>query len=125
MAVQNSGARRGLPPDPLAIHCDEATVDPREKPGVAPSAELTKHGAFGRQVFRDKPPRDAATQYLEDGIDDLTHRPNWLATSARGWRKQRRERLPFAVRQIGFISGLVATILPPGGRVHMTLPFWL
>src|SRR4051812_13286023 len=92
-------------------------IDPQKDTGVAPTAEIAEHRALGRQVLGDETPWYSASQNVEDGVDDLSQRPSGLAPSrGRPWEKGCDNR-PLCIRQVGFVSWLIATILPPGGRV--------
>lgn len=65
LAIQHSSTWRGLAAGPLAIHHDEAVIDPREDTSVTPAAEIPENRALGRQVFRDETPGNAAPQNVK------------------------------------------------------------
>jgi hypothetical protein len=107
--------RRCRTPDPFAIGHDEVVVQALEQARVAPQGKPAEHRALGRQIARQKPPRDPAAQDVEDGVHHLAQAGSGPTAPGRH-RKERLDQSPFCVGQIRFLSQPVAAMLPPGGQ---------
>jgi len=88
----------------------------------AAAIEIAERRALRRQVLGYQPPRNAATQNMEDPVQDLAHRTDRRPTAAGGIGQERLDDRPLGIRQIGFISQASAAIMPPVVGVHMALP---
>src|SRR4051795_12621780 len=63
-----------------------------------------------------EPPRDPASQHVEDGVQDLAQGPLARSPSdARLWHV-RLDQSPFGIGQISFVTQPFAAMLPPSGR---------
>jgi hypothetical protein len=130
-SVDHGGAGRGLATDPLPVGHDEQVVHALEQAGIAPCRELTIYRGPGRQIVREEPPGDAATQHVEDRVQNLAKRPRpW--SPKRLWRRHERlDESPLGIGQVGFVAQMIAAMLPPSGRgphgcfqVRFPAPSW-
>ena len=67
---------------------------------VAEAGEPSIDGLPRREAVGQHPPGTAAAQHIEDGVEDLAHRPSRWAPDRRRRRKQRRQHRPFGIRQV-------------------------
>ena len=105
----------------MTRRCVIASQTPRASPGREPAID----GLPRREAGWQHAPCDAAAQDVEDGVDDLAHRPLRRSANA-GWRRQKRlQNGPLGVRQVTGEAKPVAHMLRAGGcgphgRVHPT-----
>jgi hypothetical protein len=72
LGVHYPSARFGIPYNSRAQAFADRTVHPLPAAVDAPGSELMKDSLPRREVVRQKAPRAAAPQYVEDGVEDLT-----------------------------------------------------
>lgn len=86
-------------------------------PIVTQSAEPAIDRAPWRKAVRQKPPRTTCPQQIENGLDDLPHRPT-PSPSALARRGQiRLDQMLFCIGKIASIAKLCAAMMRAGGRV--------
>src|SRR5215210_5142492 len=86
------------------------------RPVVAPCRKPAIDGAPGRKVGRQQSPRAARAHDVEDGIDDLAHRPGAGSPLVAGRRQQWLQKSPFDVGQIARIAQVRSAMMPTGDR---------
>ncbi len=116
LAVDGRRRRARASAGALAVGRDQGVVDGHEQAGVTPSREPTVDRRPGRKVGRHQPPRDAAAQDVEDGVEDLALGPGARSAAPAGRRQQRRDQGPFGVGQIARVAQAGSAIPLTGGR---------
>jgi hypothetical protein len=100
LAVQDRGARLGVPAlgeaDPLA----QAVVRGAQRAGEPPAPELGVDGRPRRVVARQEPPGAARPEQVEDGVGDEPPRPLRRPPAVVAPLQQGREERPFRVGQV-------------------------
>jgi hypothetical protein len=100
LAVNHSGARRGLAPRRLPAGHQQQMIDRGPKAAVAPGVEIALNRRHWREVSWQHPPGLPATQNVQQGVGDRPQRPLRRPSKARPRRDQRFQNRPFLVRQI-------------------------
>jgi len=115
LAVNDAGAGRGLATLGLAHGHQQRMVQRLPQPIVTPQVKPAPDGRDGREARRQHPPRQAATQKIQDRLDNPPHRPS-ARTPDRRWRRQiRRQQRPFGIGQITWQSQTRAGMMPASG----------
>ena len=115
LAVDGGSTRAGLTSDALAVEHHQSVGNGLPHMTASPGREPAVDRLPGRETGRQHPPRNAAAQHVEDGIDDLAHWP-LRRSPDRCWRRQQRfQHGPFGVRQVTGEAEPVAHMLRAGG----------
>ena len=100
LAVDDRGGGPGGAPHHLACTLAQRGVDRLPQAAQAPLPKVVEHRLPRRKVSRQHPPGHAATQDVEDGIEDLVQNNGASTPSALRLRKQRLEDRILFVGQI-------------------------
>ena len=112
-----------MAPDPLAITHDKRMVDLFEDAMSSRKvANQPIDRAPRRQIVRQLPPGAAATQDVEDRVNDFAHRPAARTAKPMRLRQKRLNDRPFGVGQIGLVSRAARLCCSRVVGVHMADP---
>jgi hypothetical protein len=115
LAVDDPGARRGFAPHGFTTDQQQRVIEREPKTIVTPQVEPAPHRRDGRKAGRQHPPRQPATQQIQDRLDDPPQRPFTRSPHTIGRWKERFEHGPLGIGQIAWQSQLRAGIMRPGG----------
>src|ERR1700761_1717029 len=85
LAVNHGGRGTCRAPDPFAVLHHQVMCDGLPHTAITPRGKPAIDGLVGREAARQYAPGNAATQDVEDGVNDLSQRPfRRTADSRRG-----------------------------------------
>ena len=115
LAVDDAGAGRGFTVMDFAHDHQQRMVQRLPQPVVAPQVKPAPDGRYRRKAWWQHPPRQAATQQIQDRLDDPPHRP-FAGSPDMRWRRQKRpQKCPFGIGQITWQSQTRAGMMRASG----------
>ena len=88
-----------MAPGALPVRHDQRVMDPGPNPFAFPAPQVVIDRLPRREVVRQKPPRTACAQQIQDRLNDLALGRAARATARRGIGDHRLDHGPLAVRQ--------------------------
>ena len=127
LAVDDAGARAGLPPGFLARRHHQRMVDPRPAAVIRPAVEVPLHGRVGRKLLRQLSPLATGRRHVEQRLYHLAKVRLARPSDRRSLRHERLDQRPLRIRHVACVPQTLAPILTASdlGLGHREAPFFV